>query len=131
MASVVAPVLSRAISTGWCSSERPDLLAFPPRLRGARPATLRAPFCDFRMKVSSASTMPDSAFAFLFLGTSRKRWRQRNEVSSAILQRLAALRRLIPSDRHCAYSSHASRRRSVSSGVPVSAENVVSQALHI
>ena len=52
---------------------KPDFLALPPRFLGARPTSLREPLADLRMNVSSASTMPVTAFAFLSLATARNR----------------------------------------------------------
>ena len=76
-----------------CSSvEMPGFFALPPRFLGARPTSLRDPLADFRMKVSSASTMPVSADGRLSLAAARKRWRQRNEVSRHTSARSAALR---------------------------------------
>jgi hypothetical protein len=96
--SEVKPWRSRAIRMALCSSvESPGFLAFPLRLRGARPTMRREPLADFRMKVSSASTMPATAPAFLDLAEARKRWRQRNEVSRWMSFGAAAFRRLTPS----------------------------------
>jgi hypothetical protein len=75
--------------------------------------------------------MPPTLIAFLSLADFKNRWRQRNAVSSAILHRLAALRRLTPSASACAYLSHASRRCRRANGVPVSALNVLPHAEHL
>src|SRR5438128_12015285 len=74
--------------------------------------------------------MPPTLIAFLSLADFKNRCRQRNAVSSAILDRLAALRRLTPSASACAYLSHASRRCRRANGVPVSALNVLPHAEH-
>lgn len=58
MKSAVLPVRSRQIRTAVCSSDRPRLLALPPRLRGARLKPCLLPFCDSRKYVSSGSAMP-------------------------------------------------------------------------
>jgi hypothetical protein len=48
MKSAVFPVRSRQINTAVCSSDRPRLLALPPRFRGARLKPCLRPFCDSR-----------------------------------------------------------------------------------
>ncbi len=72
-ASMVAPVRSRATMTGICSADRPRLAALPPRLRDALGRSRRLPLKDSRMKVSSASTIPDRHGGLSRLSADRNR----------------------------------------------------------
>ena len=69
---MVAPVRSRATMTGICSADRPRLAALPPRLRDALGRSRRLPLKDSRMKVSSASTIPDRRGGLSRLSADRK-----------------------------------------------------------
>src|SRR5271157_2430435 len=90
-ASMVAPVRSRATMMGICSADRPRLAALPPRLRDALGRSQRLPLKDSRMKVSSASTIPDRHGGLSRLSADRNRCLHRNAV---VYGHLAAFRGL-------------------------------------
>src|SRR5208337_4281037 len=97
-ASNVAPLRSRATTTGICSADRPRLAALPPRRRAGLARPPRRPLNDSRMKVSSASTTPERRLGLSKLRAARNRCRHRKAVLGWIWQRSAALARLSPFD---------------------------------
>src|SRR5271165_812936 len=79
-ASNVAPLRSRATTTGICSADRPRLAALPPRRRAGLARPPRRPLNDSRMKVSSASTTPERRLGLSKLRAARNRCRHRKAV---------------------------------------------------
>jgi hypothetical protein len=125
--STVLPLRSRATRMHTCSFETPRFDALPPRLRAGR-CRLRAPFCDSRRNVSSASAIPLRQAGRSALVSFKKRWRQRRLVFLATPTRSAALRTVRESSMHSLKSSHLSLWRRRASGVPVRLLNVLPQA---
>src|ERR1700683_1945307 len=83
--------------TGICAADRPRLADLPPLLRDLRGMSDRLPLNDYRMKVSSPSTMPANDLGLSPARESRSRCLQRNAVVECTPHRRAACAVLTPS----------------------------------
>src|SRR3954470_3967921 len=107
----------------------PRLADLPPLLRALRGRPDRLPLNDFRMKVSSPSTMPDNTSGLSPAKAARNRCLQRNAVVSSTAHRFAALAMLTPPIMASACAGHLSFMRKPASGVFVRALKVRWQPL--
>ncbi len=90
-ASNVAPLWSQATTRGFCSAERPRLAPLPPLRRAGLARPPLRPLNDLRIKVSSASTIPQRRFGLSCLSAARNRCRHRKVVLGSIWDRSADL----------------------------------------